>query len=87
MSLDQLRTLIAEGHTVAEIANRKGVSFEEIVNIAVASIQDELREAVKNGLISDEEANGQVEAIREGFVQEMRSLLEDETPARLLAER
>ena len=77
-SLDQLRGLIAQGHTVAEIVKQRDLSQEEMVKNALASIQDGLREAVSSGRISDEEARKRLEAARDEIVQALRSLLGNE---------
>ena len=77
-SLDELRGLIAQGHTVAEIVKRKDLSREEMVRNALASIQDGLRDAVRSGRISEEEARKRLEATRDEIIQALKSLLDNE---------
>ncbi|MCZ6892322.1 MAG: hypothetical protein O7F09_07395 [Chloroflexi bacterium] len=77
-SLDEFRDLIARGQAVAEIVKRMGLTREEMVRNALASQQDALREAVRSGRISDEEARKRLEAARDEIIQALRSLLDVE---------
>ena len=53
---DELRTALAEGQTIAEIAEANGVSTDEVIAALVADAQERIDQGVEDGRLTEEEA-------------------------------
>ena len=60
----RLRNLLAEGLTVAEIADRSGVPLDQIVAALTETLERQIREAISSGRATEEEMKRKVEATR-----------------------
>ena len=72
---DELRSLIDQGHTIAAIAKRKGISLEGVVKALLAPVQEELRQAVRNGRIDEENAKKKLEGAREDIIKALETFV------------
>lgn len=52
---EELRTALADGQTLAEIAETQGVSVDDVVAAVVAALDERLTTAVENGRITEDE--------------------------------
>lgn len=57
MTTDAVRSALAEGTTIAELAEANGVDVQVIIDAAVAEAAEHLQIAVENGRITQEEAD------------------------------
>ena len=74
-NVDDLRKLIAQGHTVEEIANKNGISLKEIAKGLVASVEVELNEAVESGRIKEEDAKRRLDNSREAIIRSLEKFV------------
>ena len=57
LSVDELRTQLRDGKSLAEIAEAQGVDVQKVIDELVADANTRLDEAVKNGRLSQEKAD------------------------------
>jgi hypothetical protein len=57
LSIDELRTALREGQTIADLAGARGVSVESLVDSLVAAMDERLATAVEAGRLTQERAD------------------------------
>ncbi len=72
---EELRTQMARGLTVAEIAKTRDISLDEVVKALLAPVRKELREAVANGTVSEEEAKRRLQSARETITHALEGVV------------
>ena len=65
MTLDELSAALAEGKTVAEVAAEQGVSLDDLVATLVTQRAEVLSQAVAEGDLTQEQADGMLEEMTE----------------------
>ena len=73
MSTQELRRFLASGHSVAEIAEKQGISLDEIVKALVEPIAEQIRQALQNERVSEEDAKKKIESVRQSFIRALRT--------------
>ena len=56
MSVDELRTQLREGKTIAAVAQEKGVDVQKVIDAMVAAQSQRIDQAVKDGKLTAEQA-------------------------------
>jgi predicted transcriptional regulator len=69
ISVEELRSLLSQGHSAADIATRRTVPLDALVMATLAPVEARVREALKAGTISDEDAKHKLEAARKAILQ------------------
>lgn len=69
LSLEELGRFVSQGYTVAEIAQKRGISLEALVETLVASPRAKIRRLVEEGHLGEEDAVRLLQQIREQIVQ------------------
>ena len=64
MTVEDLRTQLQDGKTIAELAEAKGVDTQPIVDACVATISERLDRAVENGRLTEKQAEWMLEQTR-----------------------
>ena len=77
LSTDEFRQFIAQGRTVAEVANGQGLQLGDVVQKLIATFQGRLQEAVRNGRISDADAKERLEHARKKVREALEHLVEE----------
>jgi hypothetical protein len=67
LSVDELRTQLRDGKSIADIAKAQGVEIDTVIDQLVASATSKLDEAVKNGRLTQEKADAIEAKLREGI--------------------
>jgi hypothetical protein len=57
MTNDELRAALAEGQTLAEVADARGVSEDELVAFLLGQLEERLDQAVENGRLGADEVD------------------------------
>jgi len=65
MTVDELKTQLKDGKTVADLAKEKGVDLQTIVDAFMAARQETLNQAVTDGKMTQEQADKMLENMRE----------------------
>ncbi len=65
MNVDELKTQLKDGKTVADLAKEKGVELQTIVDAFMAARQETLNQAVTDGKMTQEQADKMLENMRE----------------------
>lgn len=65
MNVDELKTQLKDGKTVADLAKEKGVDLQTIVDAFMAARQETLNQAVTDGKMTQEQADKMLENMRE----------------------
>ena len=65
MSVDDLRSELCSGKALTDIAKEKGVSEQEVRDAAVAAAKTQLDQAVKDGKLTQKQADAILERLRE----------------------
>ncbi len=76
LSADEFRQFIAQGRTVAEVANRQGLQVGDVVQTLTAAFQERLLEAVRNGRISEEGSRDRLDNARKKVREALERLVE-----------
>lgn len=80
MERDELLEALKDGATVADLAEELGLSLDDIVDAVMAPIADHLAVDVKYGLITQEEADERLAAIRDELTQRFSEPFEPREP-------
>jgi uncharacterized protein (DUF433 family) len=73
MTVDELRDALADGQTIAELAEAKGVALEDIAAALVAFHSEHLQQAVDNGLLTREEADAKLAEMEANTLERLES--------------
>ena len=65
LTLEELRDILVEGGTIAEIAEPQGVSLDDLISALTAGVEARLSEAVADGTLTQAEADKHLERIRD----------------------
>jgi polyhydroxyalkanoate synthesis regulator phasin len=65
MSVEELRTAVQGGQTVADLAAANGIALDTIVDAVLAERKAQLDQAVADGSLTQEEADAKLSAMRE----------------------
>ena len=77
VTVDELRTALQGGQSLAEVAGSKGVDVEKVVAALVADKQARMAEKVASGEITQEEADQKLA----GMTERIRAFVNGEAPA------
>jgi hypothetical protein len=77
VSEDSLRTSLQDGTTIADVAKSKNVAVGDVVDAMVAAVKADLDQAVKDGHISQSEADAHLSDVKD----HMTALVNGERPA------
>jgi polyhydroxyalkanoate synthesis regulator phasin len=73
VTVEDLRTALRDGKTIAEVAEEKGVDKQKVIDALVAEAETKIAEAVTDGKITQEQADERLEKLTEritSFVDE-----------------
>jgi uncharacterized protein (DUF433 family) len=73
MTVDDLREALADGQTIAELAEAQGVALEDVADALVAAHTERLQQAVKNGRLSQEEADERLAGMEADILERLES--------------
>ena len=73
IEVTELRRMLAAGHTVQEIAQARGVTLEQVVRAVIETLELELRKAVQDGRISEEDARKKLANAEESLRKALQS--------------
>jgi lambda repressor-like predicted transcriptional regulator len=73
MTPQELRDALAEGQTIAELAEEQGMSLDELVEVLVAPALERTEQAVDNGRITQERADEMVENLSDRILERLET--------------
>ena len=73
LSAEELRRALSSGATVAEIAERVDVSLDHVLQALLQPLERQIRDAIENGRIDEEDAKEKLEEARESILKALRS--------------
>ena len=73
MTVDELREALAEGQTVAELAEAQGVALEDVADGLVADHSEQIQRAVEDGRLTQEEADERIAELEARILEELES--------------
>ena len=73
LSAEELRRALSSGATVAEIAERVDVSLDHVLQALLQPLEKQIREAIENGRIDEDDAKEKLEGARESILKALRS--------------
>ena len=73
MTTDELREALADGQTIAELAEAKGVALEYIAAALVTEHAERLQQAVENGRLTQEEADEKIAEMQVKILEQLES--------------
>lgn len=73
ISVEELRHLLSQGHSAADIATKRTVPLDALVGALMATVEARVHEALKAGTISDEDAKHKLEAARKAILQALHN--------------
>ena len=73
MTTEELREALADGQTIAELAEAQGVALEDIVDASLAPMVERIQQAVEDGRITQEEADERIEQMEEKLLEALES--------------
>jgi AcrR family transcriptional regulator len=73
LEVEDLQEALADGQTIAEVAEAQGVALEDVVDALMASASERLQQAVDDGRITQEQADEQTEQMEEHILQMLES--------------
>ncbi|MBN1813153.1 MAG: hypothetical protein JXA14_15060 [Anaerolineae bacterium] len=73
MTVDKLREALADGQTIAELAEAKGVALQDIADALVAAHAERLQQAVENGRLTQEEADERIAEMEANILEHLES--------------
>ena len=73
MTTEELRDALADGQTIAELAEVKGVPLEEIAAALVAEHAERLQQAVEDGRLPQEEADEKIAEMQTNILEQLES--------------
>lgn len=80
LTVDELRTALREGDTLAQVAEEQGVAVEDLVDALVAAAEERLAEAVADGRITEERADEMAATISERIAERVEQTVEQRGP-------
>jgi hypothetical protein len=73
MTVEELQEALADGQTVAELAEAQGVALEDLVDALMAPMLERIQQAVDEGRITQEEADERIAQMQEHMLQMLES--------------
>jgi urease accessory protein UreF len=73
LEVEDLQEALADGQTVAEVAEAQGVALEDVVDALMASVSERVQQAVEDGRITQEQADERIEQMEEHILQMLES--------------
>jgi uncharacterized protein (DUF433 family) len=73
MTVDELRDALADGQTIADLAEAKGVALEDIADAMVAAQTEHLQQAVEDGRLTQEEADAKLAEMEADILERLES--------------
>ena len=73
LSAEELRRALSSGATVEEIAEKVGVSLDQVVQALTHLLEQRIREAIENGRIDEEDAKEKLEEARRSILRALHS--------------
>jgi len=73
MTVEEVHEALAEGQTVAELAESQGMTLEDVVDALIAPMVERSRQAVEDGRITQEQADERIEQMEERLLQMLES--------------
>jgi len=73
MSTEELREALADGQTIAELAEAQGMSLQNIVDALMAPMVERTQQAVDDGRITQEQADERIEQMEERLLEALES--------------
>jgi len=73
VTVEELQEALAEGQTVADIAEAQGVALEDIVDALIAPAIERFQQAVEDGHMTQEQADERIEQMEEHILQMLES--------------
>ena len=73
IEVTELRRMLESGHTIQEIAQARGVSLEQVLRAVVEILELELRKAVQDGRINEEDARKKLANAEESLRKALQS--------------
>ena len=73
MTTEELQEALADGQTVAELAEAQGVALEDLVDALVEPMIERIEQAVEGGRLTQEQADEQIETMKEHLLQQLES--------------
>jgi hypothetical protein len=73
MTVDELREALADGQTIAELAEARGVALEDIADAMIAVHAERLQQAVENDWLTQEEADAKLAEMEANVLEHLES--------------
>lgn len=73
MTPEQLRAAVRDGQTVAQLAEAKGLTIEQLVDKVLAARQARVAEAVEAGRLTQEQADARLAQMRERLTERLQN--------------
>jgi hypothetical protein len=73
MTVDELRAALADGQTIADLAEAKGVALEDVASALAAAQAERLQQAVENGRLTQEEADAKLAEMEANILAHLES--------------
>jgi hypothetical protein len=73
MTVDELRKALADGQTVAELAQAQDVALEDVADALVAAHAERLQQAVEDGRLTQEEADEKLVEMETNILDRLES--------------
>ncbi len=73
MTGDELRQALADGQTVAELAEARGVALEDVADALVAAHSQRIQQAVEDGRLTQEEADERIAELEAHILEGLES--------------
>ena len=73
VTVEELQEALAEGQTVADIAEAQGVALEDVVDALIAPAIERFQQAVEDGHMTQEQADERIEQMEEHILQMLES--------------
>lgn len=72
LSQDKLRAALADGDTLADVAEQQGVAVEDLVDAFVTAAQEHMQEAVDQGRLTQEQADEMIDVMKDRMVEHVQ---------------
>jgi hypothetical protein len=73
MTFEELQAALADGQTIAELADAQGVKMDDLVDALVAPRVERLEQAVADGYLTQEQADDMVEQMTEHMTSRLEN--------------
>jgi AcrR family transcriptional regulator len=73
MTAEEVHEALADGQTIAELAEAQGVALEDLVDALMAPMIERIEQAVEDGRLTQDEADEQIEQMAERLLEGLES--------------